>query len=64
MTKKRLTPRAVQRMREREAVVGLEPEDDAAKWLAQHDPPAPRATPKAAKKSVTLHRFRQRQGRA
>lgn len=47
-------------MREREASVGLDAEDEAAKWLAEHDtPPAPK-TPKAAKKSVTLHRFKQR----
>ncbi len=57
---KRLTPRGVQRMREREANVGLEQDDDAAKWLAEHDPPEPPKTPKAAKKSVTLHRFKQR----
>ena len=59
--KKRLTQRGVKRMRDREASVGLEPDDPAAEWLAEHDrPPAPK-TPKSAKKSVTLHRFRQRQ---
>jgi hypothetical protein len=59
--KKRQTPQGVARMRKREASVGLEPDDAAAEWLAQHDPsPAPKA-PKSAKKSVTLHRFRQRQ---
>ena len=59
--KKRLTERGVKRMREREASVGLEPDDPAAAWLAQHDPPPAPKTPKSAKKSVTLHRFRQRQ---
>jgi hypothetical protein len=58
--KKRLTPQGVARMRKREASVGLEPDDDAAEWLGKHDPPAPPKTPKSAKKSVTLHRFRQR----
>jgi hypothetical protein len=61
--KRRLTPRGVQRMREREATVGMDPEDDAAKWLAENDPPEPPKTPKSAKKSVTLHRFKQGGGR-
>jgi hypothetical protein len=49
-------------MRKREASVGLEPDDAAADWLATHDPPPPPKTPKSAKKSVTLHRFKRRQG--
>ena len=60
VVKKRLTPQGVARMREREASVGLEAEDEAAKWLAENDPPAPPKLPKAAKKSVSLHRFKQR----
>jgi hypothetical protein len=60
--KKRLTERGVKRMREREASVGVEPDDAASEWLAEHDPPAPPKTSKSAKKSVTLHRFRRRQG--
>jgi hypothetical protein len=60
--KKRLTERGVKRMREREASVGLESGDAAAQWLAEHDPPPPPKTPKSAKKSVTLHRFKRRQG--
>lgn len=63
MSKKPLTPRGVARMREREASAGLDPEDDAGRWLAEHDPPEPPKTPKAAKKSVTLHRFRQQRDR-
>ena len=51
-------------MREREASVGLDAEDDAAQWLAEHDAPEPPKTPKSALKSVTLHRFKQRQDRA
>jgi hypothetical protein len=62
--KRRLTPRGVQRMREREATVGMDPEDDAAKWLAENDPPEPPKTPKSAKKSVTLHRFKQGRSRS
>jgi hypothetical protein len=58
--KKRLTPQGVARMRKREASVGLEPDDAAAEWLGEHDPPAPPKAPKSAKKSVTLHRFRKR----
>lgn len=62
--KKRLTPEGVARMRKREASVGLEADDEAAKWLAEHDAPPPPKTPKSVRKSVTLHRFRQRQDRA
>jgi hypothetical protein len=50
-------------MRDREASVGLDADDEAAQWLAEHDPLPPPKTPKSAKKSVTLHRFK-RQGRA
>lgn len=46
-------------MRKREASVGLEPDDAAATWLSEHDPPAPPKAPKSAKKSVTLHKFKQ-----
>jgi hypothetical protein len=51
-------------MREREAAVGMNADDEAARWLSEHDPPPPPKPPKAAKKSVTLHRFRQRGDRA
>jgi hypothetical protein len=47
-------------MRTREASVGLEPGDAASEWLSEHDPPPPPKTPKSAKKSVTLHKFKQR----
>jgi hypothetical protein len=50
-------------MREREANAGLEPDDAAARWLDEHDPPPAPETPKSARKSKALHRFRQQQQR-
>jgi hypothetical protein len=60
--KKPLTERGVKRMIERERAVGLSPEDEAARWLAENDKqPAP-PRPKAASKSNALHRWRQNRG--
>ena len=62
MTRKRpLTTRGVQKLSERERATGLDPEDDASKWLQERDPPPPPAVPKAATKSKALHRWRQEQ---
>ncbi len=58
MNKKR-----AQRMAERERSVGLEPDDETAKWLEQHDPKPEPQRPKAASKSKLLHQFKQRQSR-
>lgn len=55
--------RRVERMNERERNVGLEPDDDAAQWLAEHDPPPAPKTPKAAAKNKLLHTWRRRHGR-
>ena len=59
-----MTGRGAKKLGERERAVGLEPEDEAAKWLAEHDPPPEPAPPKAASKSKNLHRWRQRQDRS
>jgi len=48
-----LTPRGVEKMRDRERVVGLEADDEAARWLGEHDPAPLPATPKSAYKSTT-----------
>ena len=61
MSRKRpITSRGAQKLGERERSVGLDPEDEAARWLAEHDPPPEPAAPKSAKKSKALHRWRQR----
>jgi hypothetical protein len=54
--------RSVERMRERERNVGLEPDDEAARWLEDHEPKVEPAPPKAARKSKALHRWRQQRG--
>jgi hypothetical protein len=52
---------AAERRGERERAAGLDPDDEAARWLAEHDPqPEPRE-PRSAGKSKALHRWRRRQ---
>jgi hypothetical protein len=52
--------RAAQRRGERERAAGLEPDDEAGRWLAEHDPPPAPAAPKAAHKNKALHQWRRR----
>jgi hypothetical protein len=59
--KKPPSRRTVEKMREREASVGLDADDAAAQWLDERDPPPAPATPKSARKSKALHQFRQQQ---
>jgi hypothetical protein len=58
--KRVLTSRGAKKLAERERQVGLEEEDAAARWLAEHDPPPEPTLPKAARKSKTLHQWRRR----
>ncbi|HET7145792.1 MAG TPA: hypothetical protein VFI10_01240 [Gaiellaceae bacterium] len=44
----------------RERTMGLDPDDAAARWLAEHEPKEEPQTPKAARKSKLLHRYRRR----
>lgn len=55
-----LTRRGVEKLRERERTVGLEADDEAARWLEQHDPPAEPKLPKSAGKNKALHQWRRR----
>jgi len=55
-----LTRRGAEKRGERERAAGLDPDDDAARWLTEHDPPPEPAVPKALSKSKKLHRWRQR----
>jgi hypothetical protein len=65
MSPRRRTPTSegAKKLGERERAVGLDAEDEAARWLQEHDPPPAARPPKAASKSKALHRWRQR-GRA
>jgi hypothetical protein len=58
--KHRLTHRGAQKRAERERQVGLDPDDEAARWLAKHDPLPKPEPPRSLPKSKHLHRWRQR----
>jgi hypothetical protein len=57
----RLTRRAAGKLGERERAVGLDPQDEAARWLEENDPKPEPPAPKAARKSKALHRWRRSQ---
>jgi hypothetical protein len=61
--KRPLTRKGAEKLGERERTAGLDPDDDAARWLAEHDPKPEPPPSKSAHKSKTLHRWRQRQQR-
>jgi len=58
--KRRPSEEGAKRRGEREREAGLDPEDDAARWLDEHDPEPKPAVPKSVGKSKALHRWRQR----
>lgn len=44
----------------KERQAGIDPDDEAARWLTEHDPKPEPGRSKHATKSKMLHRFRQR----
>ncbi|MHB8468939.1 MAG: hypothetical protein ACYDCH_04185 [Gaiellaceae bacterium] len=54
-----MNEKRAQRIAERERNAGLDAADEAARWLAEHDPPPQPVRPKAAHKSKALHRWRE-----
>jgi hypothetical protein len=55
---------AAQRRGERERNVGLDADDEAARWLAENEPAKPEPPrPKRASKSKALHQWRERSRR-
>jgi hypothetical protein len=59
----RLTHEGAKRRAERERQAGLEPDDEAARWLEEHDPPPALPPSKARFKSKELHRWWEQQQR-
>lgn len=60
--RRRLTQQGAEKLGERERGAGLDPDDEAARWLEEHDPKPEPARPKSVGKSKALHRWRRRQG--
>jgi hypothetical protein len=61
--KREITSRGAQKLGERERETGLDADDEAARWLREHDPLPEPAPSKSAFKSKELHRWRQRRQR-
>jgi hypothetical protein len=61
--KRSLTSRAAQKLGERERALGLDANDEAARWLDEHDAEPEPEPPKAAAKSKVRHRWQQAQQR-
>ena len=57
---RKLTQEGAKKRAERERQAGLDPEDNAAKWLEEHDPKPTPPESKSRFKSKELHRWRQR----
>jgi len=55
------TSAGARRQRDRERQVGLDPDDEAARWLGEHEPKPEPTAQKSAGKSKEVHRWRQRQ---
>ena len=58
--KRPLTSKGAKKLGERERTVGLDPEDDATRWLDEHDPPPKQLPPRSGGKSKALHQWRRR----
>jgi hypothetical protein len=59
--RRHLTGEAARRLAERERAAGLDPDDEAARWLAEHDAAPPPAPSKSSRKLATFHRWQRRQ---